>query len=645
MKARHVDSKLHSEARPPPQTMNWTGLVRAYKSVRDRFLMLLIRLFMIWPLKASTFAVYGYWIFRLGRRLQKNLSGQTQPQPATTKGSLLGFLFRYAMGKIVRFWLSLEAGFFIFYLFKHRQLQGQKAKPPRMNIYAQPGSAHEIMLRIFQATDDIHAAGKIVQPELSRALSRQLTPSASAQDIQAILHPQVNESSMEGLLREWDDFAASPTSNILSPQPGLHVTPSSQRLEDIEAAETLALKRAEVSGWFLHHRTQERWPAVRLHEIGLDNLAEFAAWVFFHCTPQEMPTDRSAELQSIIDRMSKWVDVEFPGGYNAEVQSMRLTMDTIKSEHRPLAYYVVTAAFLPAITAQVLTRFGFQRHTSGTLSYWCRPSMSHTGGIDCGAADKSSIGRGTHGCHALPPYVICLGIGVGAIQYYALIKQIMEINPERAMFIVSLPSISMKLTENVPSSAEMVPCISDMLASWGHRSAHFVGHSFGTILMSWILQRAPSMVSFATFIDPVCFLLVKPDVCYNFVYRPPSSPTQLLLSYFGARELFLAHSLSRNFFWSENIIWPEQLSKAALVVLSGRDSIVPAHSVRRYLTAYKKRHGMRNLKVLWYPHLGHGEFLLPGKTDTLAEIVKEMVILESVQHATVGGPDATQSNA
>jgi len=617
--------------------------MKAYQSVRDRCLMLLIRLFMIWPLKASTFAAYGYWIFRLGRRLKKDLSGgQTLPQHAPFEGSLFRYLFRYALGKIARFWLSLEAGFFIFYLFKHRQLQWQKAKPPRMNIYTQPESAQEIMLRIFQATNDIQAAGQIVQPELSRALNCQLKPSASEQDIQAIL--QFNESSMEELLREWDDFTASPTSCSSSPHlAGLDGKPSSQQLQDIEAAETLALKRAEVSGWFLHHRTQERWPAVRLSEIGRDNLVEFAAWVFFHSTPQEMPTERMAELQSIVDRMSKWVGIEFPDGYNAEVQSMRLTMDTIKSEHRPLAYYVVTAALLPAITAQVLTRLGFQRHTSGTLSYWCRPCMAHTGGPDRGAGDESSIGRDTQGCHALPPYVICHGIGVGAIQYYALIKQIMEISPGRAMFIVSLPNISMKLTEDVPSSAEIVPCISDMLSSWGYHSAHFVGHSFGTILISWILQRAPRMVRFATFIDPVCFLLDKPDVCYNFVYRPPSSPTQLLLSYFGARELFIAHSLSRNFFWFENIIWPQQLSKSTLVVLSGRDSIVPAHSLRRYLTAYKKRHGLHNLKVLWYPRLGHGEFQMPGNgTDALTEIVKEMATLESVHHANVDGQMQSQ---
>merc|ERR1711920_481510 len=102
------------------------------------------------------------------------------------------------------------------------------------------------------------------------------------------------------------------------------------------------------------------------------------------------------------------------------------------------------------------------------------------------------------------------------------------------------------------------------------------------------------MVQMATFIDPVCFLLVKPDVCYNFVYRRPQTPLHLLINYFAARELFIANSLSRNFFWFENVLWPEQLgAKPSLVVLSGCDAIVPAHSIRRYLTAYKERHAAK----------------------------------------------------
>ena len=46
----------------------------------------------------------------------------------------------------------------------------------------------------------------------------------------------------------------------------------------------------------------------------------------------------------------------------------------------------------------------------------------------------------------------------------------------------------------------------------------------------------------------------------------------------------VAHTLSRAFFWSENILWKEELTKHhATVFLSAKDSIINAPSVRTYL--------------------------------------------------------------
>ena len=46
----------------------------------------------------------------------------------------------------------------------------------------------------------------------------------------------------------------------------------------------------------------------------------------------------------------------------------------------------------------------------------------------------------------------------------------------------------------------------------------------------------------------------------------------------------VAHTLSRTFFWSQNILWKEDLLKHdATVFLSGKDSIISAPKVRVYL--------------------------------------------------------------
>ena len=47
----------------------------------------------------------------------------------------------------------------------------------------------------------------------------------------------------------------------------------------------------------------------------------------------------------------------------------------------------------------------------------------------------------------------------------------------------------------------------------------------------------------------------------------------------------VSHSLARHFFWSENILWKQDIAgKSVTVVLGGRDIIVDSEAVRRYLT-------------------------------------------------------------
>jgi hypothetical protein len=56
--------------------------------------------------------------------------------------------------------------------------------------------------------------------------------------------------------------------------------------------------------------------------------------------------------------------------------------------------------------------------------------------------------------------------------------------------------------------------------------------------------------------------------------------------YFGSKDMGVAHTLSRQFFWSENILWKEDLiERHATVFLGEKDSIINAPLVRAYLQA------------------------------------------------------------
>lgn len=564
---------------------------RSPDTLLGRLQLFAIRVFLICPLKAVAPMAVVYWIVQVFPALDASLSWSRRryrPWPWQVASRL---------STVLRLWLAIEVLFYFFYQFKRLQLQRRSCYQPQL----QPGKPWELFCRIAKMLTDIQAGGNLGRIGSTHRLrhSPQITPASSAEDLQTFFVHR-NDSNVEQLLRQWDFEDHSPSGSVeLS-------APVSTLLDE---AQVLALARAEVSGWFLDPETNERWPVSRLGELQQGNIAEWLAWAFFNSDLSSVLPSRQLELDQLVQGILDLVRMPLQLGYNPNVRSMRLTMDKIISEHRPLAYY-------PMIEDWLLQGLGYLQRRSGSLTYWYRPPATPQGELHL-------------------PFVLCHGIGVSLLQYLTLIKQFLKVrgSDRRALFLVSLPHIFMRVNEDVPSSAQTVSAIVDMLTAWGVSAAHFVGHSFGSVVVSWMVRSAPAMVKTATFIDPVCFLLIKPDVCYNFVYRKPKTPTQLVLSYFGSRDLYIAYSIMRNFFWNQNVLWAEDLRMPALVVLSGKDSIVPSHSVHRYLMAHAQRRRMRGrLRLLWFPDLGHGEFTV-GRAGALAtqKIVGRMLSMEAAE--------------
>jgi hypothetical protein len=127
----------------------------------------------------------------------------------------------------------------------------------------------------------------------------------------------------------------------------------------------------------------------------------------------------------------------------------------------------------------------------------------------------------------------------------------------------------------------------------------------------------------------------------------------------------VAHTLSRTFFWSENILWKNDLlSHHASVFLGGKDSIVNARLVYEYLQATgggegdntkrvsihsgdisaddssekavpeKDYSGDGRLNVVWCPNLDHGQIfdLPPWRKQLVDEILTRARGGFSVQH-------------
>jgi pimeloyl-ACP methyl ester carboxylesterase len=187
----------------------------------------------------------------------------------------------------------------------------------------------------------------------------------------------------------------------------------------------------------------------------------------------------------------------------------------------------------------------------------------------------------------------------------------LDVDDDTGILAIELLSISMRMTSPVLSRPDTCLSISRILASLNIDRFVLAAHSYGTVIAVHMLH-SPDLsprIAAALLIDPIPFLLHLPNVAYNFVYRQPRSANEWQLWFFASRDPDVSHSLSRHFFWAQNVMWKEELEGRPIgVSLSGCDQIVDAEGVRRHLTEedeIKKRWEKGALQVLFYPDLDH----------------------------------------
>ena len=218
--------------------------------------------------------------------------------------------------------------------------------------------------------------------------------------------------------------------------------------------------------------------------------------------------------------------------------------------------------------------------------------------------------------------------------------------------VVEMPYVSLHIAPNKPSINEHVESYLKLLDDFGYSKAFVIGHSWGSNVLSWILQApgAKERVAGSVFLDPVVFMLHLRTVTYEWFYagRKPEflsgqkspldnkpylvqqqklmnkmDPTHIsddgLDSLMGEAmglvktELFAVAALQRDYFWFRSILWPselEQLGIKSVVVVSSEDTIVPAQAVVKNIEQHRRQRlrGLQqsNVEVLCLDGAGHG---------------------------------------
>jgi pimeloyl-ACP methyl ester carboxylesterase len=202
---------------------------------------------------------------------------------------------------------------------------------------------------------------------------------------------------------------------------------------------------------------------------------------------------------------------------------------------------------------------------------------------------------------------------IGLMPYTSFLAEVIRDDPNVGIIAIENLPISMRIAPPPLTRSRMLKALAIILRTHAFRSYVVCGHSYGTVIAAYMM-REPTFAEDAAgwiLVDPIPFLLHQPSVAYNFVYRQPKAANEWQLWYFASRDPDIARALARHFFWTESILWKEDLKgKKVGVTLARKDQILDAEEVRRYLTGedtprefWSSQDGQ--LEVRWFDDLDH----------------------------------------
>ncbi|KAF8551453.1 hypothetical protein OG21DRAFT_1478115 [Imleria badia] len=354
------------------------------------------------------------------------------------------------------------------------------------------------------------------------------------------------------------------------------------------------------------------WSSIRKQDF-----YAYLYWVFYNSplpATHLLPDHHRDVLDGAIRQIENRAGMAIPDGPNSGVSPILLTVDKLNVTSRPFVWYAMVFA-----TNWILRRWLERAHA---VRFGCHDGLEYCIRIP-------ETWDPVHGCR---PIVLFHGLGIGLMQYKMLIYDLLRNFSDRPIVIPIQPNISQDIFHsrflNPMNRREMAARLSGLLRELGWVSSSkdrslsssnrmsqgivMLSHSNGSFLHAWFLKAHPEMVARSCFVDPVTFCCWEGDMCYNFLYSRCSTGLDLLMRYFVGTELGIANTIQRHFDWSSNSLWFEEIPnprdpQKTLVVLGGKDVILNAERIRRYLGSHGVRKG-----ICFDPNGSHGQPFVAG---------------------------------
>ena len=259
-----------------------------------------------------------------------------------------------------------------------------------------------------------------------------------------------------------------------------------------------ASRRSYIMGWFYDA------PFERLRN---EDALSFLAWSRYGLplesgvlTDHEIDSLCEFDLPLLLDNLNGGRSLPRRSPHEEPLTFIRFNCEPLRYRHKPMLFYAATHG-INILLQWTLEKSGFvyvpAKDSAEDLSYWYRlPSSDTSAKTQDGAVKESN------------PLVFIHGVG-GLCFCYKLIEDIRMATQEEnvPLILIDLPHVSLRMYDDIPKIKSQVAALSrildDVQVDDGDGSlskATFVGHSYGTAVMSWMIQSQPERVAGCVFI-------------------------------------------------------------------------------------------------------------------------------------------------
>ncbi|KAK9804722.1 hypothetical protein WJX72_001924 [[Myrmecia] bisecta] len=397
-----------------------------------------------------------------------------------------------------------------------------------------------------------------------------------------------------------------------------------------------------LSGVFGIREFMEGWfKGAPLEQIKRGNVEELVAYAFYAATVDKMTSQKRKSAHAFVGEIEQAWGVQFEEGYDPSLRFMAHCWEPLRVIPKPLAVHLASEAVGMACHLAIQC-CGFSKRRCQGINYWVREPQPGEGVMQTPAGPRNMHVRGS-AVSKMPagasggapaarrPIMFLHGVGCGLVPYFMFVRGIMNAYPGHPIMLLEVRHVSLRLCLRATDVDDIAHAAAAILHRHGYQEACFVAHSFGTFCVSRICQLHREIVQSVVLIDPVCLLTCFPQLLYSFVYKVPNwRQFSTLLGcmdaarFIVARDLIIAETFCRKFIWHALMLWPHEMPRDALIVLSAKDDLVPGELVKVQLQASNSP-----ARVMYHPTAGHGGFLV--------DFEWQRQVIENME-AIVGGP-------